>query len=227
MVRLDGADKLRVHDIAGAKDAHPAGQGQHPVRHGMALHRQAPLREPHFQPGTDPARAIAHHLFVGGKGLQIGVGAEHRQGFFHDIGAKDRIAVHEDHQIIRVHAPPRHAAQDQPDGHALAGLVLAHKGQIHQSGRQIGAVRFDIVAHDHLVIRRPGPDPERDGNLFVPDLLQNRADHRAGDGRFLVIGRHLDMDPARPPARRPKRTGRTAHRRPFQTTVILGAHRMG
>ena len=139
----------------------------------------------------------------------------------------ERVAIHENYEVIRIDAIAVDRTQDQANCHPFARLVLADKHELCEVVRNVLRMGFDERPDDQLVIGRPGADIERCRDLLAADLSEDRADDALGDCRLLVIGRHLDMQAAGAPARLPDRIGARAHARPFELAIDLGPHRVG
>ncbi len=197
-------------DVGGAKHREAAGQRQHAVRQRVALHRKASLRKAHVEPRLHPPRAAHQHMLVGGQRMQFRVEREQRIAFADRAGVQHEVAVHEDDEVVLAQAGARHGAEDERDGDALAGLVLADDAQ---RDVEIAADQPQMPRDLVLVRALRRAEPDRRRHAGVTDLAAQRADHRFRDFAVLAEGRHLDVDVARPPARVPHLGGAVAHAR--------------
>ena len=156
--------------------------------------------------------------------MQFGIGPEHRAGLFQHVDAVNRIAIHEDHQIVRLNPVAVHRPQDHANRHPLARLVLTQK---HQIGVYVLRVGADKIGDDLFVIRRPRADIERGRNPLAADLTDDGANHPAGDCGLFIIGGHLYVQHPWPPALTPNPVCPPPHAGPFGACKDLGAHGMG
>ena len=132
----------------------------------------------------------------------------------------DEIAVHEDDEIVTANAGARHGTQNQRDGDALAGLVLAHDAQGHI---EIAGDDLEVVGDLVFVEKLAGAEPQGCGHASLADLLAEAAQHSFRNGPMLAESRHLDVDVLRPPAGVPQRFGLRALFRVRDQAEHLGA----
>ncbi len=164
MILLDQLVEFRPDDMVDAIQRETAREGQDLARERMALHGNATLGEAHGEPQLDPARTEADDLLVGRHRLECGVGNEQRRALREHAVTDDRIAVHEDDDVVlkdlTALAAFGHRAQGGADAIALPGLGLAGDLEAHFD---VAAMLGQEVCDHDLVALVSGAQPDRAG----------------------------------------------------------------